>query len=140
MMSRLRASVSGAAASRASRSSRQLRMFACHDAADGVHEIGPAASLFGQHFPPLGRDPVEAPLPLRLAVAPLPRDPAALLEPVEQRIERGRLELAAAVRSRVDQLADLVAMPRPLVHEGQDEELRAAFLELAIARRGAYML
>jgi hypothetical protein len=55
-----------------------------------------------------------------------------MLEPVEQRIERGCLEADLPSRALVDQLADLITMAGPVLDQRQDEELGAAFLELAI--------
>ena len=59
-----------------------------------------------------------------------------MLEPVQQRIERCRLEPDPPLRALVDQLADLVTVAGPVLDQRQDQEFGAAFLELAIEARG----
>jgi hypothetical protein len=56
---------------------------------------------------------------------------AAFLEPVEQWIEGGGAESDGAARALLDQLADLIAMPRSRFDELQDQEFGASLLEFA---------
>src|SRR4051812_16295179 len=64
---------------------------ACHDFADGEHELLPAPLLDVELLAPGGGQLVEARPAVVLRHAPLRRDPPALLEPVERRIERALL-------------------------------------------------
>src|SRR5687768_6030952 len=105
------------------------------DAVDGGDEIAPAAALGSEHPPSLCGEAVEAAPALARFLDPGAANPAALLEPVEERVEGGDVELQRAARARLDQLADLVAVPRASVGQRQDQELRAPFLELAVERR-----
>jgi hypothetical protein len=74
------------------------------------------------------------------ALHPAPLQPSPRLEPVEQGIERGDLESDPAVRSLIDQPADLVAVARSVLDQGQNEQLGAAFLQFAVEARQGYML
>src|SRR6185436_16026092 len=107
-------------------------MFGSGDVLDGVDEFPPVVALRGEHAPPFGGEPVEAPPPLAGLLDPASRDPAALLEAVEEGIERGDLEADPSVGSLLDQLADLVAVARTGLDEREDEELGAPFLQLAV--------
>src|SRR6185437_10362041 len=53
-----------------------------------------------------------------------------LLHAIEQRIERRDLELDDAARAGLDELAQLVAVPRLLAQQRQDEEVGASLLEV----------
>src|SRR5262249_15226671 len=76
-----------------------------------------------------------APAPLSRLLDPAALQPTALLEPVQERVERGDVEAHQAVRAGGDELADLVAVARPRLDEGQDEQLRAALDELLVCPR-----
>src|SRR5262245_20687402 len=106
------------------------------DARDGGDEALPSLALLGQHAAAFPGDPVVAAAALSGLLDPPAADPAALFEAVEQGIERGHGEPHLAARARLDQLRHLVAVPGPVLDEREDDELGAAFLELAIEDPG----
>jgi hypothetical protein len=101
------------------------------DAIDGEHELGPEAALAGKRFPAGGGEPVVAAAPFAGALDPAAADQAAILEPAEDGVERSDPEGQAAVGATLDALADVVAVPGAVLEQGEDEQLRAAFLQLA---------
>src|SRR4029079_18764653 len=107
-------------------------MFGSCDLLNRVDELAPVAPLRGEDLAPFDGQAVEAPPALAGFLDPPPGDPAALLEAVEQRIERRHLELEAAARALLDQLADFIAVPRPRLDQRQDQQLGAAFLQLPV--------
>src|SRR5262245_13683805 len=122
-------------ASRWRSSAFQSGMFELRDPSNRVDELFPGGTLRPQHRPALGGDAVIAAAPFARALDPASLNPPALFEPVEQRIERRRLEPHAAERSLLDELADLVAVSRAMLDERQCQQRGAAFLELAVERR-----
>src|SRR3954471_1216825 len=114
-------------------------MFRPRDPLNRLDELAPVIALRGQHLAAFRSQPIEAPAALARLLDPASRDPAALLEAVEQRVQRGHLELQPPAGSLLDQLADLVAMPRAGLDQRQDQQLGAAFLHLAI-EHPRYML
>src|SRR5262249_76098 len=126
-----------AAATRARTSWRRSRTFASDDAADGRDERLPARALLGEDLAP-GRGPgggeaVVAAAPLTGLLDPGPGQPAAALQAVEQRVQRGDGVRDDAVRAALDELPDLVPVAPPVLEEREDEQLAAALLELGIA-------
>src|SRR5213594_4463457 len=115
-------------------------MFHPGDAADGQDEFAPRVALRCQDVGAHGRQPVVAAAALPRLLDPSPQDPAALLEAVEQRIQRGHAELEDATRPRLDQLAEVVAVPRLILEERENQQLGAALLELAIEHAVLYVL
>src|SRR5262245_37447042 len=107
-------------------------MFHSSDAADREDEFAPRVTLRRQDVGADRRQPVIAAPPLPGFLDPPPQDPAALLEAIEQGIERGDAEFQDAARSRLDELAEVVAVTRLILEQRQDQELGAAVLELAI--------
>src|SRR5262245_42146418 len=107
-------------------------MFHSRNAADRLHEFAPRVALGGKHVGAERRQPAIAAPPLAGLVDPAPEDPAALLESIEQRIEGGDAEFQDAARSRLDELAEVVAVTRLVLEQRQNQELGAALLELAI--------
>jgi hypothetical protein len=67
-------------------------MFGSRDQADGFDKLFPVVALRGEHAAAFGGQAVEAPPALAGFLDPAPGDPSALLEAVEQGIERGDLE------------------------------------------------
>ena len=59
-------------------------------------------------------------------------DPAALLQAVQQRIERCDAEFHRAGGAVLDQLADVVPVAGLVLDERKDHQLRAAFFQLRI--------
>src|SRR3954463_4216055 len=137
--SRSRAGRSDRRASRAASRRFQSGMFGPRDELNRLDELAPVITLRGEHLAAFCRQPIKAPAALARLLDPSPRDPAALFEPVEERIERGHLELQPPAGSLLDQLADLVAMPCAGLDQRKDQQLGAAFLHLAIEHPG-YML
>src|SRR5258706_4066230 len=107
-------------------------MFDSGVSVDGVGELAPRAALRREDARTGGGQPVVAAPALARFLDPAADDPAALLEPVQQRIQRGDAEFQHAARSRLDQLAQVVAVARLIFDERQDEELGAPLLELAV--------
>src|SRR5947209_6764019 len=107
-------------------------MFGLRNLRDRVDELPPVIALRGEDALALGRQTIEAPPAFAGLLDPLARNPSPFLEPVEQRIERRDLEFQASAGALLDQLADLVAVARARVHEREDQELGAAFLQFAL--------
>src|SRR5437870_13552234 len=102
------------------------------DAIDSADELAPAVALLGEDGGASRRELVVAAAALARLLDPAPLNPAALLEAVEQRIQRRDAEAEHAARARLDQLAQLVAVARLRFDERQDEQLGAALLQLAV--------
>src|SRR5262245_31427223 len=119
-----------------SRSGEESGMFAAGDSRHRLHECRPGLSLLRQDAPPFGRQLVETAAPFVRLLDPRPFDPAALLEAVEQRIQGIDVELQGAARPRLDQLAQVVAMPGARIEQRQNEQLCGSALELAVKRAG----
>src|SRR5262245_38742355 len=90
----------------------QSGMIDSRDEAHRLDECLPGLALADEDAAALGGEAVEAAPPLAGLLDPAAAQPAALLEAVEQGVERCDVELEPPVRPRLDQLADLVAMPR----------------------------
>src|SRR5687767_13221081 len=95
---------------------------------DGGEELLPAATLAGENLLAFRGDAIVPAPPLAGLFNPSSGDESTLLEPEQQRIQRGGVEREHALRSRGDQLAQVVAVPRLLLEQREDEHLRAAFL------------
>src|SRR5262245_19848894 len=106
---------------------------------DGRHEGLPGAALRREHPSAFEGQPVVAPPALPRLLDPPALDPAALLEPVEQRIERRDVEAQRAVRARLDQLADVVAVPGPRLEQREDHQLGAPLLQFAVQHPMVYI-
>src|SRR5215831_17707630 len=111
-------------------SDRQSRMAHLHNAADCGDELLPALSLCLEDRESFSRDRVVAPASLPGALDPSAHDPPAFLHAVEQGIQRRDVEREYAVRPRLDELRQLVPVPRFRLEQGEHEELGTAFLEL----------
>src|SRR5215831_14880205 len=112
----------------------QSGMFVSRDALHSFHECRPRLALLGKHAPSFSRDPIEPPPPLLRFLDPRALDPSALLQAIEQRVEGINVECQMAAGARVDQFAQLVAVARPGVKQGEDEQLGGSPLQLAIER------
>src|SRR5262245_3832891 len=108
-------------------------MVAPGDLVDGADELFPATPLRRENAPALARQLVQAAASLPRLFRPAALNPAALLEPVEQRIERRGVKPDIAVRALLDQAGDVIAVPGPRLDQRQDQQLRTALLQLAAA-------
>ena len=100
------------------------------DAIDSGHEIAPPRSLFRENLPSRPGEAIVAPAALTRFLDPLAFQPATFLEAVQQRIQSGGTEPKRPVRSRFDQLADLVTVALSRFDERQDQQLGAALLSI----------
>src|SRR5688572_15002718 len=116
------------AASLCRSSSRHSGMLHPRDAVDCLRERGPGFPLGGEDFLAVGGKPVVAAAALARLFDPAALDPASLLQPVEQRVERGDMKAEHALGAGLDQLAQLVAVPRLVLDQRQDQQLGAALL------------
>src|SRR5829696_3780611 len=139
MISRSRAGRRARRARRAASGALHADMFGPRNLSNGVDELPPVVALRGEDLPPFGGEPVEAAAALARLLDPLAGDPAALLQAVEEGIQRCHLELQAAAGSLLDQLADLVTVPRTRLDQRQNQQLGAALLQLPI-EHPRYML
>src|SRR6185369_17485018 len=111
------------------------------DSCDAVDRFGkrpPGITLRGQHRGAGRRQAVVAPAALAGFFDPAAEDPAALFEAIEERIERRDAELEHPFGACLDQLAEVVAVPGLILDEREDQQLRAALLELTIEHPGPY--
>src|SRR5688500_9145352 len=131
MISRSRAGRRRRLASRASSSFVQLGMFDLRDRGDRADELLPRLFVLLEHAAAFGREVVEAPPPLAGLLDPAPLEPAALLEAIEQRVQRRDVELDLAAGAQLYELADLVAVTRARLDDRQHDELGGAFLQFA---------
>src|SRR5262245_46557659 len=97
----------------------------CH-AAQGPHERGPSRALFRQHAAAFRCEAIAAPAPLAPGLPPTALDPPALLELVEQRIERCRAKRQQAFRPLGDLTTEVVAVQLARFQTREDEQLRTA--------------
>src|SRR5687767_11059469 len=109
-------------------------MFASGHAVDCRDERSPPFLLRRQHLPAGGRDPIEAPPARAGLLHPPPVNPSAFFQAVEERIERSGVKLEFPARPQLDQLRDVVPVPGLVLHQRQNQQLGAAFLELTTTR------
>src|SRR4051812_25925729 len=110
--------------------SDQSCMLGLRDPAHRLDERAPRPPPRAQRLSARRGEAVVAPPPLRGLLDPTPFQEALRLEPVEEGIERGDVEPKGAVGAGLDELADLIAVARPLLDQGEDQELRGSLLEL----------
>src|SRR5512133_828019 len=99
-----------AAARRSRTSRRQSRMARSRDASDRRDEFLPALSLRVECPQPFSRDSVKTTPALARFLHPAPNDPAATFHAVQQGVERRHVKRQHTLRSRLDQLAELVTV------------------------------
>ena len=110
------------------------------DPIDCGDEPFPALPLIREHLPSGPGDPVITTPALPGLFDPPPLNPAALLQPVQQRVEGRHCEADGALGLLLDHLAHLVAVTGALVDQRQDHELGAALFELAVQNPGVDIL
>src|SRR5262249_49101936 len=96
------------------------------------HEATPDTPLLLQHFSTLRRQPVVAPSSLTRLFHPPPLDQAPLFKPVQQRIKRGHVKPKLSLRPLFNQLADLIAVPRPVLNQRKNQQARASLLQFPV--------
>src|SRR5690348_331189 len=109
-----------ALATRARTSARQSYISHPRDSIDCRDERLPALALRLERRSAGRREAIESPPPLARFLDPSSDDPPALLHAIQQRIERGDVEGEHALRSRFNELLELVAMPRLGVQQRQE--------------------
>src|SRR6266571_7737197 len=102
------------------------------DPVDRPDEVPPFVTLRGKHLPAVGGQPVVASPPLSGFLDPAAIDPAALLQPVEEGIERGDVEAQRALGARLDEFVDFVAVPVSFLDQGENQQLGTALLQFAV--------
>src|SRR5580698_150236 len=110
----------------------QLGIFYPHDLAHGLDEVLPALALTRQDAASFRCEAVIAPAPLIWLLYPAPLNQTALLEPIQEGIQRGDVETQGSPRSRFDQLADVVPVACLLFQQRQDQQLSATFFPFTI--------
>src|SRR5215831_435274 len=95
-------------------------MFGSGNATDSRDKRLPGAAMRRQYFLAFGSQFVITPPPLPGLLHPSPFNPAALLQPIQKRIERSDGEAQLALRTRLDQFADVIAVPRPYFEKRED--------------------
>src|SRR5262245_36133629 len=115
-------------------------MVAPYHPVDRRHELAPGLPLLDQHLAAFGSDPVVAAAPLPRTLQPAALDEPPALEPAEHRVKRCDPQSQLPLRALLDALADVVAVPRPRLDQGQDHQLGAAFLELPTEHRSLHLV
>src|SRR3954471_21301932 len=111
MISTRRAAGTPTWASRRSSERAQSGILEARDAIDCGDEGLPAGALRVEDPPAGGRQAVVPAAPLAGLLDPLPANHAALFQPVQQRVQRSDVIADFPAGFRLDQLADLVAVP-----------------------------
>src|SRR6185369_14267392 len=111
---------------------RQSGMFDPGDPAHRSHESLPPGALRRQDLPARRRELVIPRAPGARAFDPRALNPPTRFQPVQQRVERRHLEAQRPLRTRFDQLGNLVSMPRAFLHQREDQEFRAALLQFSV--------
>src|SRR5579871_5145927 len=124
-------------ASLARTNARQSRTAGPHHIVDGGDVGPPRLALAREHPPAKSREPIEAAVPRAGLLDPAALDPAPRLQAQERGIERRQREGQPSARSRLDELADLIAVARPILDQGEDQHVQAALLDLG--REGVHM-
>src|SRR5262245_10811018 len=131
-MSARRAGARCSGARRRSIARRKSGILDARNAIDGGHEFTPRPALRFEDAGARGREAVVAAAALAGLLDPAAVNPAAFFETVEQRIERRDAELEHAAGAQLDQLAEVITMPRLVFNEGEDQEFGAPLFQLAI--------
>src|SRR5882724_7582294 len=94
------------------------------------NQFPPTPPLFRQSLPPHRSQFVKPPSPLSRFLHPLAFDPTPPLQPIQHRVQRRHVKIHKPARSLLDQLRDLVTVPRPIFQNRKDKYLRRALLQL----------
>jgi hypothetical protein len=109
-----------------------LRISGLRDPVDGGDEAFPSRSLLREHLSARGVDPVITAPALPRLFDPSTCNPAPFFEAIEQGIERRDAKTDGAFGALLDHLADLIPVPRAVLDERQNQQLRAALFQFAI--------
>src|SRR6478672_672013 len=119
-------------ARRALTSAFQSGILDSSDSTDCFHELEPPVALAGEHlFASRGEAIITSPALPRL-FHPAAANPSPFFEPVEQGIKRSDIKPERAARAQLDQLTNVVAVPRPILDQRKNEQFSAALLQFTI--------
>src|SRR5216683_3932160 len=107
------------------------------DAVDGADELIPPAGLFGQLPAPGGSQPVIAGLAIVFRRAPERRDPGAILQAMQSRVERAVLDLQNLIRAMLDHVSDGVSVRRAKSQRLQEQQVERTLDQVALQRSSA---
>src|SRR5512146_3506449 len=102
------------------------------NALHGSDKLQPCVALLCKHLAAGGGELVIAAAALPALLHPAALDPAALLQPVKQRIKRGDVETNGPAGLVLNELADLIAVARPRLQQGEDQQLGATLFQFAM--------
>lgn len=106
-------------------------MLEAGDPIERREERAPDPTLAGEYLPSGRRQPVKSPAPGAGTLDPAAFDQALVLQPVQNRIKGGDMKVNSALGAFLDEAADLVAVPLPFLEQRQDQQFRAATLQLS---------
>src|SRR5688572_3297148 len=110
------------------------------DPTHGLVERLPAASLAAEECAPATRQTVVPTTALPSLFGPPALDQPPFLQAVQQRIQRRHTKVERARRARVDEFRDLVAVPRAVFEQRQNQQLGRALLPFTIVVVSAHTL
>src|SRR5688572_20593880 len=112
----------------------QSGKFVSRHASYRLDECRPGLPLLGEEALSLRRQLVEPAAAFVGLLDPGALDPAALFEAIEQGVEGVDVELQLTARPGLDQLAQVVAVPRARVEQREDEQLRRSAFQFTVER------
>src|SRR5579859_1038181 len=113
-------------ASRCSTSAPQSRMGHLGEAFQGAEEFGPFFADGRKLLLPLGSEAIATAAPPRMACLPRAADPAALFQPIKQRVERCQRESQRPLRLPLDAARHLIAVKRAVFQNAENRQFRRA--------------
>src|SRR6476659_7334408 len=102
------------------------------DSTDCFHELEPPVALAGQHLFAGRGEAIITPPPLSGLFHPPAANPSPFFESVEQGIKRSDIKPERTARAQLDQLTNVVAVPRPIFDQRKNEQFGAALLQFTI--------
>src|SRR2546423_10232228 len=93
------------------------------DSTDCFHELEPSVTLAGQHLLAGRGEAIITPPPLSRLFHPAAANPSPFFEPVEQGIKRSDIKPQRSAGAQLDQLTNVVAVPRPILDQRKNEQL-----------------
>src|SRR5580765_2829442 len=106
------------------RSRRVMPLRQFHDASDRVLHPVPVTRFDDELLPSQGRQPVIFRPPPELRHFPLGFDPAAMLEPVQGRVQRTLVDLEHVLGNVLDSLGDRPTMERIPLQRAEDQQIQ----------------